>query len=614
MENSKGRTNFLIFLIFFIFALILLRLFYLQILHGKEYKQKGEDQYFFTTGDNFNRGAINFTDKNGNFITAVQMTNEYDIAVDPKTVYSSFDSKIKNGKDLLSLQKGIFTDLSEAFSKNNGIILSSNLSATTTSTSSKISTLIDLNTFLLKLNKKDSSFEIIATNVNEDIANSILTLKIRGVIVNRKKSRVYFEKEIGSKVLGFVGFTDIKKTGLYGIEKYYNDVLQKEVNTNSNFFAEVFSDLSSEAKSNLGSYKNKIGNTEGDINLTIDINVEKNLHKVLSETKEKWNSDKIGGIIMDINDGSIVGMDELPSFDPNDYKSVSDISYYNNDLVSGVYEMGSIIKPLTVAAAFDSNTINEKTTYYDAGTLILNGLKVSNFDKRARGANTPIQQILSQSLNVGTAYLVQKMGGETLSQYFRKFGLGEYTGIDLPNEASGLTGNLDTHILVDSVTAGFGQGIAITPIQTIRALAALGNGGELVTPHVVKSISYDDGTIKQIALDDPIQVFDNASTSQKVSNMLIKVVDEGMHAKNPKYTIAAKTGTAQMVNPANGTYYDDRYLHSFFGYFPATKPRYIVFLYQTYPKGAQYASQTLKDSFFNLVDFLVSYYEIPPDR
>ena len=317
---------------------------------------------------------------------------------------------------------------------------------------------------------------------------------------------------------------------------------------------------------------------------------------------------------MDINNGAIVGMDELPSFDPNNYKSVEDISYYNNDLVSGVYEMGSIIKPLTVAAALDSNVANEKTTYYEAGTLILNGLKVSNFDKRARGANTPIQQILSQSLNVGTAYLVQKMGGETLSQYFRKFGLGEYTGIDLPNEASGLTGNLDTHILVDSVTAGFGQGIAITPIQTIRALAALGNGGELVTPHVVKSISYDDGTIKQIALDDPIQVFDNASTSQKVSNMLIKVVDEGMHAKNPKYTIAAKTGTAQMVNPANGTYYDDRYLHSFFGYFPATKPRYIVFLYQTYPKGAQYASQTLKDSFFNLVDFLVSYYEIPPDR
>ena len=99
-----------------------------------------------------------------------------------------------------------------------------------------------------------------------------------------------------------------------------------------------------------------------------------------------------------------------------------------------------------------------------------------------------------------------------------------------------------------------------------------------------------------------------------MTDMLIKVVDEGMKAKNPKYTVAAKTGTAQMVNSANGKYYDDRYLHSFMGYFPAKKPRYIIFLYQTYPKGAEYASQTLKDSFFNLVDFLVSYYEIPPDR
>ena len=613
MQNSSKRINFFIFIVFSIFSLILLRLFYLQILHGKEYKSQGEDQYFFTTGDNFNRGAINFTDKNGNLVTAVQMTNEYDIAIDPKTTHSNFISKNKEGQDEASFQNNIYTQLSNVFSKNGGVVMSATSSLNATS-SNNSNSLIDSASFTTKINKSNSSFEVIATNVNEDIANSIIGLKIKGMIVNRKKSRVYFEKDIGAKVFGFVGYSDVKKVGLYGLEKYYNDILQKVGTSNSNFFAEVFSDLSSKTSVSAQSLKEKTNNTQGDINLTIDPSVQKYLHKILSDTKTKWNSDKIGGIIMDINNGAIVGMDELPSFDPNNYKSVEDISYYNNDLVSGVYEMGSIIKPLTVAAALDSNVANEKTTYYDAGTLILNGLKVSNFDKRARGANTPIQQILSQSLNVGTAYLVQKMGGETLSQYFRKFGLGEYTGIDLPNEASGLTGNLDTHILVDSVTAGFGQGIAITPIQTIRALAALGNGGELVTPHVVKSISYDDGTIKQIALDDPIQVFDNASTSQKVSNMLIKVVDEGMHAKNPKYTIAAKTGTAQMVNPANGTYYDDRYLHSFFGYFPATKPRYIVFLYQTYPKGAQYASQTLKDSFFNLVDFLVSYYEIPPDR
>lgn len=611
MQNSGKRINFFIFIIFALFSLILLRLFYLQILHGKEYKSQGEDQYFFTTGDNFNRGAINFTDKSGNLVTAVQMTNEYDIAIDPKTIRNNFEVKIKGTQDESTYQNKIYKDLSDIFVKNNGRIISDSPSSATSTNNSN--TLIDLNSFIIKINKPDSSFEIIATNVNEDIANGIVSLKIRGIIVNRKKSRVYFEKDTAAKVFGFVGYSDTKRIGLYGIEKYYNDVLQKQATTNSNFFAEVFFDLKSNSSST-NSLKDNINNTQGDINLTLDPNAQRYLHKVLLDTKVKWNSEKIGGIIMDINDGSIVGMDELPSYDPNNYKDVDDISYYNNDLVSGVYEMGSIIKPLTMAAALDLNVVNEKTTYYDAGTLILNGLKVSNFDKKARGANTPIQQILSKSLNVGIAYLVQKMGGDKLSEYFKKYGLGDYTGIDLPNEASGLTGNLDTHILVDSVTAGFGQGIAITPIQTIRALATLGNGGMLVTPHIVKSINYDDGTTKVIALDTPIQVFDNASTSQKITNMLIKVVDEGMKAKNPKYTIAAKTGTAQMVNSVNGKYYDDRYLHSFFGYFPATKPRYIIFIYQTYPKGAEYASQTLKDSFFNIVDFLVNYYEIPPDR
>lgn len=613
MQDSRKRINFFIFIIFSFFSLIILRLFYLQILHGKEYKAQGEDQYFFTTGDNFNRGAINFTDKSGNLVTAVQMTNEYSIAIDPKTIQNNFDSKIKNTKDKASYQNDIYTQLSGIFKKNNGIIMTSTSSTSTTSTN-YLNSLIDLNSFITKINKESSSFEVVAGNVNEDIANSVIGLKMRGIIVNRKKSRVYFEKEIGSKVFGFVGYSDVKRVGLYGVEKYYNDVLQKEATTNSNFFAEVFSDLSSKATLGEDSIKSQINNTQGDINLTLDPNIERYLHKILLDTKIKWNSDKIGGIIMDINNGSIVGMEELPSYDPNNYKDVEDVYYYNNDLISGVYEMGSIIKPLTMAAALDSNTVNQNTTYYDAGTLLINGLKVSNYDKKARGANTPIQEILSKSLNVGIAFLVQKMGEETLSKYFHRYGLGDYTGIDLPNEASGLTANLDTNILVDSVTAGFGQGIAITPIQTVRALATLGNGGKLITPHIVKSISYNDGSIKEIALDEPIQVFDSASTSLRITNMLIKVVDEGMHAKNPKYTIAAKTGTAQMVNGANGKYYDDRYLHSFFGYFPATKPRYIIFLYQTYPKGAEYASKTLKDSFFNLVNFIINYYEIPPDR
>ena len=606
------RTNIFIIFIFLVFGLLISRLFYLQIIHGAEYKTAGEDQYFFDTGENFNRGSVFFSNKSGISSPAIEMSNEYDIAIDPKTVAQDLNKKVENDNlNIIDLQNDFYDKIQKVFEKHFPKKEDDDLE---NSSSTKKVEFVTRDFFMDKIADTSSSFEVLTKNIPEDIANDLIDLHLRGLIISRKKSRVYFEKGIAAKVLGFVGFTENTKTGLYGLEKYYNDILEKEPITNVNFFAEVFSDFNSDT--NEAKRKNIINDTnlEGDINLTIDINVERYLQSILLKTKTEWKSQKVGGIVMDINDGSIIAMDEVPTFDPNDYKSVDDIAIYNNDLVSGVYEMGSIIKPLTVAAALDAGIVDESTTYNDTGTVVLSGYKVSNFDKAARGPNTPIQEILSQSLNVGIAFLVQKMGGDKFSEYFHRFGLGEYTGIDLPNETSGLVANLDSNIVVDSVTAGFGQGIAITPIQTIRALATLGNGGKLVTPHVVKSINYDNGSTKIIATDEPIEIFDDPSTSQRISKILTKVVDDAMHMKNPKYTVAAKTGTAQMVNPSTGKYYEDRYLHSFFGYFPATNPKYIIFLYQVYPQGAQYASQTLKNAFFDLVDYLLTYYEIQPDR
>ena len=227
-----------------------------------------------------------------------------------------------------------------------------------------------------------------------------------------------------------------------------------------------------------------------------------------------------------------------------------------------------------------------------------------------------MQEVLNQSLNTGATFVALKMGNKKFSEYMKSFGLGTETGIDLPNETKGLISNLDSTREIEMATASYGQGIAMTPIGTVRALAALGNGGYLVTPHLVKKIQFDNGLFKKITFEPGKQVI-SSETSEEITRMLVKVVDEalaGGKVKLPDYSIAAKTGTAQMSDEGRSGYVDGKYLHSFFGYFPAYNPKFLIFLFHTYPKGVRYASETLTQPFMDITKFLINYYEIPPDR
>jgi cell division protein FtsI/penicillin-binding protein 2 len=247
--------------------------------------------------------------------------------------------------------------------------------------------------------------------------------------------------------------------------------------------------------------------------------------------------------------------------------------------------------------------------------MTLNGKKISNFDGKARGV-IPMQEILSQSLNVGAATIALKVGKDDFSKYFLNFGLGNKTGIDLPNEATGMANNLKSGRDIEIATAAYGQGVAVSPITMATALSILANSGYVVKPHLVKEIDYANGKVKEIGLEKS-GPFLKKETTDEVTKMLVKVVDESLlkgAIKMDRYSIAAKTGTAQIPDHVNGGYYSDRYLHSFFGYFPAYNPKYLVFLFQVYPKGAEYASATLTEPFDQMAKFLIDYYNIPPDR
>jgi cell division protein FtsI/penicillin-binding protein 2 len=259
--------------------------------------------------------------------------------------------------------------------------------------------------------------------------------------------------------------------------------------------------------------------------------------------------------------------------------------------------------------------VTANTTYYDAGFIDLNTYTIKNYDGKGRGT-VSMQEVLNQSLNTGVSYIVKTMGKSKFREYFKALKLGSETGVDLPNEAHGLIGPLDSPRDVEYATASFGQGIALTPIETVRALSTLANGGHLVTPHLATKIEYQDGTFKDIVYPKGDQVF-SKETSEEISRMLTVVVDKALSKGSQKqehYTIAAKTGTAQIANPNGRGYYEDKYLHSFFGYFPAYDPEYLVFLYTVEPKGVKYASETLTMPFMELTKFLLNYYNVPPDR
>jgi len=376
--------------------------------------------------------------------------------------------------------------------------------------------------------------------------------------------------------------------------------------TSKSFFAEVFSNIHKTLFKNIS--------PEGDIVTTIDPQVQNFLESKLEQVQTQYQTDSIGGIIMNPADGSIYAMGAKPDFDPNNFSQVKDISVFSNPLVEHVFEFGSVVKPLVMAAALNQGVVTPDTTYNDKGEVTIDNHQIYNFDKRGRGPGTTMQDVLNQSLNTGMVFVEQQLGKVNLRNYLLSYDINKKTGIDLPNETSGLvSGILTSPREIEYANAAFGQGVAFTPVEMIRALASLANNGNLVVPHLVKEIDYDDGTSKQMTYPTTPTMITKA-TAQEITQMLVTVADKGLHIGIDHFSVAAKTGTAQVADSATGGYYTDRNLHSFMGYFPAYNPKFIIFLYAMNPKGVAYSVTTWSQPFLDITKFLLNYYNISPDR
>ena len=568
----ESRSRIRLFSIFILcFALLLVgKLYMVQIVNADVYAGKANRQYVQSNYDYFDRGSIFFQNKDGGLVPAATLKSGFILAINPKLVL----------------------DVEGTFEKIQAIHP------------------IDKDVFFAKAKKKTSSYEEIAKRFPIEKSDELTAEKLPGVSLYQQRWRFYPGNSMAAQTVGFVAYDDSGEslTGRYGLERYYQDTLKRNNDAVFvNFFAEIFSNINNALSSDTA--------LEGDVVTTIEPSVQAMLEQVVVDAQKTWSSDETAGIVMDPMTGAIYAMATVPTFDLNDFQSEKSTGVYANHMVERVYEMGSIIKPITMAVALDTGAVTRQSVYNDTGQIRVNSRTISNYDGKARGV-VSVQEILNQSLNVGSAWVQQRIGNDTFAKYMMDFGFGSETGIDLPNETHGLVNNLKSPRDVEYITASFGQGVAYTPIETVRALAALGNGGKLVNPHIASQINHKIGGSKKIDLGVEKQVL-KPETSTEITQMLVNVVDKalrGGEVKMEHYSIAAKTGTAQISKGSGGGYYDDRYLHSFFGYFPAYNPRFIVFLYTVHPKEVKYASETLTDPFINMAKFLINYYQIPPDR
>lgn len=551
---------------------LLVRLYFIQIVHGDEYLRQASGQYMEAAGEMPDRGDIFFTKKDGERVAAAVMQNGWRVAITPKNIENS----------------------EKAYSQ---------LSAAAAS--------LDKDRFFTSVGKKDDPYEEVAFRLTDDEAAAVRNEDVPGVITVRDEWRFYPAGSLAANTLGFVGFRGDAREGVYGLERYYEDMLRHDDGgLYVNPFAEIFSNVRSLVASDPMSQK-------GSIITSLEPSAQRQLENTLQGVIDAYGAKLAGGIVMNPKTGEIVAMAVNPTFDPNKYNLVEDAKVFTNPIVESRYEMGSIVKPLTMAAGIDAGAVTPQTTYTDPGCITKTGFKLCNFDFRGRGV-VDMQEVLSQSLNTGVSFVVDKMGNQKFAEYMEKFGLGEETGIDLPGEVPGNIDNLFVQGAadVDFASASFGQSIAVTPIEMIRSLAALANNGKLPEPRVASAVRTEAGLERAFTSADEVQVL-KPETAETVTNMLVKVYDDALlegKLKQEHYSIAAKTGTAQIANPNGGGYYTDRWLHSFFGYFPAHDPKFIVLLYAVEPHGEMYASRTLARPFDELARFLINYYDIPPDR
>lgn len=529
--DERIKVIFLILLLLFVF--IILRVFYVQMIDYKILNEYASDLWSRDLPLEADRGLI--LDRNG-VVLADNLTT---------TSLVLIPNQIKNKKKTTTLLAGI---LGVSYDEMKEHVF------------------------------KETSIERVhpeGRRLSYDIAEKIAALKLDGVYLVKEAKRYYPYGNMLSHSLGYVG---IDNQGLSGLELQYDKYL-----TGKSGAIKYFSDAKGN-KLNLSDIY--VEPQDGmNISLTIDINIQKSLERELDNVVDMFSPDMALAIVMDPNNGEILGMASRPDYNPNQYQDYTQEVLSRNLPIWASYEPGSTFKIITTSAAVEEGVVDlNKDHFYDAGSVNVDGSTLRCWKAGGHGEQTFLQ-VLQNSCNPGFVKMGQLLGKETLFDYIDKFGFGEKTGVDLNGEGKGIIFNLDQVGNVELATTAFGQGVSVTPIQQVTAVSAVVNGGTLYEPYIVKSISEKEtGSIIEQTKKKKIRQVISEKTSRIMRHALESVVAKGggKSAYIGGYRIGGKTGTAQKVQ--DGRYLVGNYIMSFMAVVPSNDPEAVLYLAIDNPK------------------------------
>ena len=398
--------------------------------------------------------------------------------------------------------------------------------------------------------------------------------------------RSYPNGELAANIVGFVGADDI---GLNGIEQEYDSLVKGGA---SEAFIQTDNVSDRPILGSVLSRRNTPQSKCKTVQLTIDTTLQFMVEEVLEEALAETNPQSVTAVVMNPKTGEILAMASRPSYDPNRFEDFP-MENWTNRAVSYVYEPGSTFKSIVAAAALQEGLVSPNDYFLDPGYVIVSERRIENWSGGSFGTVT-FTEIVKQSINTCFALLGLEIGGEKLTDYAKKFGFGEATGIELPAEAEGILFP-DPAAMGDSdiATMSIGQSIAVTPIQLVTAMSAIANDGVLMKPHIVKAVYNADGSVYEEMKPEPVRRVIDSATDKTLMGLLEQVVATGggKKARVQGYRITGKTGTAEKIRTDSVGYKEGSYIASFCGFAPVDDPQVTLLVIIDDPSGIYYGGQ-----------------------